>query len=180
MYFFNKNIVSALLVTALLPGFGCTENSSERISSNKHSAIVNQIHYGTDICAYTGDPIETVRYGGRIAMKDGTTYNFMSVECTAGFYLGMDDKNEIESVKMVDFVHGKQLLPADELVYLKSTLRPSPNGLFLSAVDASNEKMKSFVYDAYPGSYLEWEEVLGLVSREWSIEHTSTEMTTNH
>jgi hypothetical protein len=34
----------------------------------------------------------------------------MSVECTAGFYLGLDDKNEIESIKIVDFVHGKQLL----------------------------------------------------------------------
>jgi copper chaperone NosL len=180
MYFFNKNITTVTLAAMLLLGFGCAEKSSDRISSDKQSTVTEQINYETDICAFTGDLIETVRYGGRIVMKDGTVYNFMSVECTAGFYLGLEDKNKIESMKIVDFVHGKQLLPVDELVYLKSTLRPSPNGLFLSAVDASNEKMKTFVYDAYPGPYLEWEEVLELVNREWNIEETSTRLNTNY
>jgi hypothetical protein len=77
MYFFNKNIVSAVLWTAMLCwGSAVLKTSSERISSNKHSAITEQINYGTDICAFTGDLIETVRYGGRIVMKDGTDLQF--------------------------------------------------------------------------------------------------------
>lgn len=125
------------------------------------------IEYGSDICSFTGKPIETVRYGGKIVLKSGEVHKFMSVECVAGFYLGIDDTSHIASLEIVDFAHGQKYLPAEELLFLQSPLRPSPNGLFLTAVDRSNTKMKTYIRDAYPGQYLEWEEVLALVEKEW-------------
>ena len=57
----------------------------------------------------------------------------------------------------------------DKLVYLHSKLRPSPNGMFLTAVDASDKKMITYIYNAYPGPYLVWDEVLELVRNEWDL-----------
>jgi len=39
----------------------------------------------------------------------------------------------------------------------------------LTPVDASNEKMKNYIYDAYPGTFYSWDEVLELVSEEWDL-----------
>ncbi len=176
MNFFNTKIITIILTAGLVwLATGCAEKTTERTSAD--TAAVEQISYGSDICAFTGDLIETERYGGRIVMNDGTVLNFMSVECVAGYYLKLDDKSAVHSIKITDFVHGKKLMPVDELAYLKSHLRPSPNGMFLSAVDASNKKMKTFVYDAYPGPYLQWDEVLELVSEEWEIEKNSGDLT---
>lgn len=130
------------------------------------------IKYGTDICSFTKKPIETVRYGGKITLENGDVHKFMSVECTAGFYLGIDDKSTIKQIEIVDFAHGQQYLPVDGLVFLQSKLRPSPNGLFLTAIDNSNTKMKQYIYDAYPGTFMSWEEVLGLVQEEWDLSGT--------
>jgi hypothetical protein len=128
------------------------------------------IEYGSDICSFDGDVIETVRYGGKITMNDGEVHKFMSVECVAGFVLGQRDRSNIESIEIVDFAHGQKYLPVDQLIYLRSSLRPSPNGMNLTAIDASNERMKTNIYDAYPGEFLNWEEVLSLVENEWNLE----------
>ncbi|TVR35453.1 MAG: hypothetical protein EA390_01645 [Balneolaceae bacterium] len=127
------------------------------------------ISYGSDICSFTGKTIETVRYGGKIIMNDGEEHKFMSVECMAGFYLKMEDISLINYILTVDFAHGQQYLPVEDAVYLRSSLRPSPNGMNLTAVDASNERMKTYIYDAYPGEYLSWNEVLELVKDEWNL-----------
>jgi hypothetical protein len=131
------------------------------------------IEYGSDICSFDGEVIETVRYGGKITMIDGEVHKFMSVECVAGFVLGQQDKSQIELIEIVDFAHGQQYLPADQLVYLRSQLRPSPNGMNLTAIDDSNERMKTYIYDAYPGEFFNWEEVLELVKNEWNLAVTA-------
>jgi hypothetical protein len=128
------------------------------------------IEYGKDICSYSNEVIKKVRYGGRIEMNNGTVHKFMSAECTAGFYLGLDDTSEVRSIQVVDFAHGQQYLPAEKLVYLRSPLQPSPNGMNLTAIDDSNEKMKSYIYDAYPGTFYSWNEVLDLVKNEWELD----------
>lgn len=163
----KKHFPTLLISLLLAAGFGCTKPGAEQ--SESQTANSRTISYGSDICAYTGKTIDVVRYGGQIIMQDGTEYKFMSAECVAGFYLGIDNKSQIKSMKIVDFAEGYQLLPVDELVYLHSTLRPSPNGMFLTAVDASNQKMKNFIYDAYPGTYLEWADVLEMVRNEWDL-----------
>jgi hypothetical protein len=161
-----------VLLIITIPVIGCN-GSSDQQREQDGSVFLYQnsvdIDYGNDMCSFTGEPIETVRYGGKIVMSDGEIHKFMSVECTAGYYLNLTDKTDAESVEMVDFAHGQQFLPADELIFLRSTLRPSPNGLNLTAVDASNDKMKRYIHDAYPGEYLSWSEVLELVEAAWNL-----------
>jgi hypothetical protein len=155
---------------------GCS-NSGERQSAQNNGVVIYQnsvnIDYGTDICSYSGEVIKTVRYGGKITMSDGTVHKFMSTECTAGFYHGIADKSAINKIEVVDFAHGQQFLLVEDLVFLRSSLRPSPNGLNLTAVDRSNEKMKTYIYDAYPGKYYNWEEVLEIVENEWNLSTTA-------
>lgn len=166
----HKAIVTIIVMTLILLG-GCnqaSENEGSDVDVYKYTNSVD-IEYGSDVCSYTNDVIETVRYGGKITMDDGTEHKFMSVECVAGFYLEMDNKDEIERIEIVDFAHGQKYLPVHELVYLKSSLRPSPNGMSLTAIDNSNEKMKEYIYDAYPGEFHTWEEVLEMVGDQWNI-----------
>jgi len=174
----HKALVTIFVIFLILLG-GCNQASeSEGIDVYKYTNSVD-IEYGSDICSYTNEVIETVRYGGKIVMEDGVEHKFMSVECIAGFYLELSDKKSVEQILVVDFAHGQQYLPVDELVYLKSSLRPSPNGMSLTAIDNSNEKMKEYIYDAYPGEFHDWEEVLEMVSEEWSINHDEMKASVN-
>ena len=169
-----------IIVTALILLGGCnqaSENNENDVYIYNNSV---DIEYGTDVCSYSGEVIEVVRYGGKITMEDGSSHKFMSVECVAGYYLEMDNKQEVESIEIVDFAHGQQYLSADKLTYLKSSLRPSPNGMSLTAIDNSNEKMKTYIYDAYPGEFYNWEEVLDMVADKWGISRANDESSTNN
>ena len=148
--------------------FACSQEDRQQNEVFLYQNMID-ISYGEDICSFSDEVIERVRFGGKIIMDDGTEHKFMSAECTAGFYLGLDDTDKIESMVIVDFAHGQKYLPPDELVYLKSPLQPSPNGLYLTPIDNSNERMKTYIYDAYPGEFLSWDEVLELVEREWNL-----------
>jgi len=160
--------LTTLFFLLLLIAAGCAEQTE---TNNDVFTYTNHldINYGEDICAYTNEPIERVRFGGKMVMSDGEVLKFMSAEATAGYYLEMENRNQVKSIEIVDFAHGQQYLSVDELVFLQSTLQPSPNGMDLTPVDASNEKMKNYIYDAYPGTFYSWEEVLELVSEEWDL-----------
>lgn len=146
----------------------CSEKNAQENTVFLYQNSVD-IAYGSDVCSFAGEPIETVRYGGKITMENGEEHKFMSVECVAGFVLSMENRSKIADIQIVDFAHGQQYLPVNDLIYLQSSLRPSPNGLFLTAIDRSNTRMVEYIYDAYPGNYLEWEEVLELVKEEWNL-----------
>lgn len=158
-------IVAAFAISVLASCVEKSEQANDVFTYTNHL----DINYGEDICAYTNKPIERVRFGGRMTMEDGDVLKFMSAEATAGYYLEMNNREKIKSIEIVDFAHGQQYLPVDELVFLQSQLQPSPNGLYLTPVDASNEKMKTYIYDAYPGTFYSWDEVLELVSEEWDL-----------
>jgi hypothetical protein len=153
---------------------GCSaDGDSSRGSNVERSNVtstsprsVETLDYGREICAWSGKLIETTRYGARIVLGNGDVLSFRSAEAMAAYYLGSVNKADIRQLLAVDFVDGKQLMSVDELVFLHSRLRPSPDGKFITAVDASNTKMKVNVYDAYPGKYLSWDELLDLVRLE--------------
>ncbi len=153
----------------LLIAAGCAEQSET--TNNEVFRYTNHldINYGEDTCAYTDKKIERVRFGGRMIMGDGEVLRFRSAEATAGYYLEMEHRSQIKSIEIVDFAHGQKYLPVEELVYLQSSLQPSPDGLSLTPVDASNEKMITYISDAYPGTYYSWDEVLTIVSEEWDL-----------
>jgi hypothetical protein len=165
--------ITIILLFAIFLAVACTQDDARNANDIVLYNNTVDIEYGTDMCSFSKKPIETVRYGGKITLMNGDVHKFMSVECTAGFYLGMDDKSTIKQIEIVDFAHGQQYLPVDELVFLQSKLRPSPNGLFLTAIDNSNTKMKQYIYDAYPGTFMSWEEVLVLVQEEWDLSGAS-------
>lgn len=159
---------STTLLLAL--GFLALSCSSENESSEStKNNDFEQIDYHSDVCEFTGEEIEVVRYGGRMEMENGDEFNFMSAECLAGYYLNLSDASQVKSLKAVDFKDGKRLLDVEDLVFLQSSLRPSPNNMNLTAIDASDEKMINNIYDAYPGEIMDWEEVLELVEDEWNL-----------
>lgn len=164
-------IIQIIILTVFIFA-GCSEKSSQEHSVFLYKNSVD-ISYGTDTCSFTGKTIETVRYGGKIVMKDNSEHKFMSVECMAAFYLALNDHEKVKEIVTVDFAHGQQFIGVEDAVYLRSALRPSPNGLNLTAIDASNERMKVYIYDAYPGEYLSWSEVLELVNNEWNLQQTA-------
>jgi len=110
------------LLAVLITTLGCTNENSD--SLNTENTLFEQINYGSEMCEFSNEVIETVRYGGRIELEDEGVYNFMSVECLAGFYLNLQDKSIVKSMKVVDFTHGKRLLPVHEMIFLHSSLRP--------------------------------------------------------
>lgn len=173
-----KTIITIFVVGLILLG-GCNQSSEKENNDVYRFTNSVDIEYGSDVCSYTNEVIKTVRYGGKITMTDGSIHKFMSVECVAGFYLEMENRDEIERIEIVDFAHGQKYFPVDELTFLKSNLRPSPGGMSLTAIDNSNEKMKDYIYDAYPGEFYTWEEVLGLVSEQWNINHDEMKTSVN-
>lgn len=144
-------------------------NASENPDTEK-TVVTEQLNYdGSVMCAFSGEPIETVRYGGRLTMEDGTVLDFMSSECLAGYVLQLPNQESVARLQVTDFTQGKRLLDVEEVVFLHSRLRPSPNGMNLSAIKASDTKMRTYIHDAYPGPMITWEEVLELVETEWNL-----------
>jgi len=45
--------------------------------------------------------------------------------------------------------------------------------MYLTAIEAADEKMVTYIYNAYPGPLLNWDEVLELVRDEWDLTETS-------
>jgi len=162
--------VAVLMTLLALLAWGCTSQDMTETRSQAVDEPIEELAYGADICDFSGEPIETVRYGGRLELNSGAVYDFMSVECLAGFYLSLAEPSRVRALKVVDFTHGKRLIGVEEAVFLNSPLRPSPNGLFLTAIEAADKKMVTYIYDAYPGPLLEWEDVLKLVNESWGLQ----------
>lgn len=164
----KSKTVYLLIIPMLFVALACSQTEQEETGVMTYTNMLD-ISYGDDVCDYTGKPIERVRFGGKITMKNGDIYRFRSAESTAAFLKTKADRREVDKVEIVDFAHGQKYLPADELVYLRSDLQSSPDGLYLTPVDASNERMKTYIYDAYPGPFYTWDEVLVLVTEEWNL-----------
>ncbi|MEX1211936.1 MAG: hypothetical protein WEA36_03745 [Balneolaceae bacterium] len=161
--------VAALCAGTILLSCSATPESTEHTSGASIDAT-NQLAYdGSSVCAFSGEPIETVRYGGRLTLVSGEILEFMSAECLAGYVLQMKNSESVERLEVTDFTHGKRLMDVEKMVFLHSRLRPSPNGMNLSAIEAADKKMRSYIYDAYPGPMLTWNEVLDLVREEWNL-----------
>ncbi len=152
---------SLFIIPACNPG-----EKSAPINTTHQGAGGLLMEYQVNYCEWTGEKIETVRYGALI--KSGkTNHYFKSVECAIAWQLAANNKSDSENLLVVDFIHGKKLIPAVDAIYLQSTLRPSPGKLYISALEKSNTFMLGRVYEAYPGTFLEWDELVEFVKKEW-------------
>lgn len=164
-----KTVLSTLSLVLLMIIVSCSDHSSQ--DNNSPNSEFTQIIYGEATCEFTGDVIDEFRYGGKIETNTGDVYTFMSVECLAGFYLNNLDENQVAQIWVTDYNHGKKLITIEEAVFLHSMNRRSPNGLNLTALVASDEKITYNMRFAYGGELIGWDEVLKLVSSEWDIEY---------
>jgi hypothetical protein len=124
-----------------------------------HEKIAGDIHYGKDICSFTGDTISVVRYGAVIELKNGSKLKFNSAESMAK-YLIQRGQIEYSRLIVVDFADGENLIDVTEAKYLKSKLRQSPGKMHITPINRNNLKMLENVNRAYPGTFLEWSDVL--------------------
>jgi copper chaperone NosL len=123
---------------------------------------------GQPPCDFCDGNIPASRFGGELVTARGQTYQFMSVECLAGFIAaGRVSESEIRSVKVVDYNHGERLIDARTAHYVRSDHRQSPNGLNLLA--AESETVAHNLHFFFHGARLTWPDVLELVRTEWSI-----------
>ena len=124
--------------------------------------------YGQDRDPFCGEAVDTERWGGEVRTPDGEILRFRSTECLAAFVLtARHAGDEVGRVRVVDFAHGWQLIDVERARFLRTPNLGSPDRLNLHPVSEDNERMLNNLHDAYPGTFLEWDEVLELVAREW-------------
>jgi copper chaperone NosL len=124
--------------------------------------------YGESEDPYCGELVETVRWGGEVRTRDGETLRFRSVEClTAHLLEQRTPADRIASVKVVDFPHGWRLIDPGDAIFLHTPNLASPTRLNLLAI--STDRLAVNLQEAYSGRLMDWEEVVGLVAREWNV-----------
>lgn len=165
----KKYVLITFSFLVLLMLTACNSNpDGQQASAMTKQSDLTEFEYGIHTCAWTGDLIETVRYGAVFASGEEKLY-FNSVESLTAWMLKEGIPASLDDIKVVDFIHGKALIHPTEAVYLNSKLRPSPGKLHLSALDRHNDKMLGRVYEAYPGPFLEWDEMVAHVAGEWGL-----------
>lgn len=160
----TSHIVTALIFLLLPVLYSCGAVKDDANSSQNKSeatAEADQMVYNELICDWSGEMIRSARYGAR-AVNGTDVWHFRSVEDLVHWLKSENRSAENLELYVVDFIDGKQFIGIHDAVYLHSKLRPSPGGHHLSALDKTNEHMKNRVYEAYPGPYLSWEEMLEL------------------
>ncbi len=146
---------------AMVVAAGCSKAESN--GPKMVAKTAGDIDYGTDTCAWSGKTIETVRYGAVLELASGTRLTFNSAESMARYL--QDPANSAKDYRkmwVVDFASGDKLVRVTDAVYLHSPNRPSPGGLRITPIERSNTKMQEYVHRAYPGTYIEWNDVLAM------------------
>jgi len=150
-----------ILMLGMAVAIGCStaESSGPKIVVK----TAGDIDYGTDICAWSGKTIETVRYGAVLELASGERLTFNSAESMARYVQDPTKTTAApKNVWVVDFASGDRLIPATDAVYLHSPNRPSPGGLRITPIERRNTKMREYVRRAYPGTFIEWNDVLAM------------------
>src|SRR5690625_3508822 len=105
--------VAVLMTLLALLAWGCTSQEMTETRSQAVDEPIEELAYGADICDFSGEPIETVRYGGRLELNSGAVYDFMSVECLAGFYLCLAGPARVRGLMVVDVTDGGRRVRAE-------------------------------------------------------------------
>lgn len=157
-------ILIVLTAAAFLFSACGPENTTPHPGPSIKTKVAGDITYGTDACDWCHKTIETVRYGAELVTADGTILKFRAAEHLAAWMIAnRDDAARARSVLVVDFADGQNLIGVNEALYLRSSLRPSPGQLHITPINRNNKRMLTNIYEAYPGTFMEWEELLALV-----------------
>jgi copper chaperone NosL len=130
-----------------------------------------QIHYGSEECAYCRMIISEPQYGSQLVTKHGLVYKFDSIECLAAYEMsGEVQADHVHSLWVPDFPAGPEWVPAQEAHYLHSESLRSPMGLSISAYADYDEAVLH--QQQYRGSVIGWDAVREIVKKEWRLQHS--------
>lgn len=160
----STTILIVLTAAAFLLSACGPENKTPHPGPSIKTKVAGNLTYGTDECDWCHKTIETVRYGAELVTVDGDILKFRAAEHMAAWIItNPDEAAKARSVQVVDFADGKNMIGVNEALYLRSSLRPSPGQLHITPIRRDNERMLTNIYEAYPGTYIEWDELLELV-----------------
>lgn len=121
--------------------------------------VPRPIAYGTDPCAHCHMTITEARFGAELMTRKGQTLTFDDPACLAAFvaegHLGAD---QIEAMRVNDFLHPDAALDARSAAYLRSDRVTTPMGGGIIALRAGAEA--DSVRRALGGLPLSWQDLV--------------------
>jgi copper chaperone NosL len=126
------------------------------------------IDYGKEECALCKMIITEQKYGSEIITNKGKIYKFDAVECM-GKYIndGKIEQSELASVWSVDYSNPGQFVDVEKAFFLRSPSLPSPMAMNFTTFSESSKRDE--VRREHPGDNLNWQQVLGVIKKEWSF-----------
>ena len=116
------------------------------------------INYGSDQCAHCKMTVSDARFGCQLATEKGRAYNFDDVQCMVAFV--KSDAVAAEDVAeyyLPDYVNEHRLLPAEQLLLLKSESLKSPMRGDVAAFSTPDDLAS--VREVHGGAELMWRDL---------------------
>ena len=118
----------------------------------------DEIHYGSDECAYCKMMITDSRFATQIVRDTGKSIKFDAIECMADY--AEENKSELESAKMwvSDFNDPGNWVEVGNAKIVKSDVVKSPMGESLLAFETEEEMQQHL--SEYPGKLVTWQSIV--------------------
>lgn len=123
------------------------------------------IHFGSDQCEHCRMLITEAEYASQLLNHQSKSYKFDSIECLAAFDLTSEERSNIHSMWVPDFINRDIWIDAELAIYLHSETLRSPMGLFISSYQNKEDALQ--MQHEYGGQILTYSEVLSLVEKSW-------------
>lgn len=131
------------------------------------------IHMGSDQCDYCRMIITEREFASQAVNNQGRTFKFDSAECMAAFDLTIDNRDNIHSFWVPNFLDRVEWLEANDAVFLHSETLRSPMGLFLSAYADSASAVQ--MQHEYGGEIIDYNRVKVIVENAWLQNGSNTQ-----
>lgn len=116
------------------------------------------IRFGSDGCDFCKMTITDKKFGAELVTKKGKVYKFDDLHCLSSFTsAGSFDKDQTQTIYLVDFPSDGQLIKADQSFLLQSENLRGPMGGNVAAF-ANLDSLQQFQRD-FPGKQMSWNEV---------------------
>ncbi len=143
---FRKLFWGLIAFNLMLLSNSCTEEGPQAI------------RYGQDQCVYCKMTVSDPRFGTQILTKKGRALNFDDLQCMVA-HVKADEVNEgdISEYYLPDYTNNNQLLPAKEMVLLKSESLRSPMRGDVAAFSALADLQEA--QKVHGGEIIGWDEL---------------------
>ncbi len=116
------------------------------------------IRYGQDQCVYCKMTISDARFGTQIVTNKGRAFNFDDVQCMIAFMKAGDvDQADIKEIYLPDYSNDNKLLPARDMILLRSESLKSPMRGDIAAFRSQEDLEEA--RKIYGGEVLTWDDL---------------------